>query len=123
VVFGSGLFFGWWLAPTLARLVLAPDHRVRRFIEVDLGAFWKDRTMLLGASAVSLVFHMVQIATQFLVARALGLAVPFSYICVFHPLVSALAAIPITLSGIGLREGGYVLFLTQIGIERASAVA
>jgi hypothetical protein len=57
------------------------------------------------------------------VSRALGLQLPLSYICVFHPLVSALSAIPISLSGIGLREGGYVLFLTQIGIERASAVA
>ena len=123
VAFGSGLLFGWWFAPALARLVLAPDHRIRRFIEVDLGAFWKDRAMLLGASAVSLVFHLVQISTQLVVARALGLSVPFSYICVFHPLVSALAAIPITLSGIGLREGGYLWFLTHIGIDEASAVA
>lgn len=123
VVMGSGLFLGWWFAPVLARLVFAPEHAVRRFIEVDLGPFWSDRTMLLGASAVSLAFHLVQISTQLIVARALGLDVPFSYICVFHPLVSALAAIPITLSGIGLREGGYLWFLTHIGVDEASAVA
>jgi len=123
VIFGLGLFLGWWLAPALVRLLLAPDHAVRRFIEVDLGAFWRDRTMLVGASAVSLVFHLVQILTQLLVSRALGLAVPFSYICIFHPLVSALSAIPITLSGIGLREGGYIWFLRRIGIDEASAVA
>ena len=58
-----------------------------------------------------------------MVARALGLAVPFSYICVFHPLVSALAAVPIALSGIGPREWGYFWFLTHIGIDEASAVA
>ncbi|TMA81584.1 MAG: flippase-like domain-containing protein [Deltaproteobacteria bacterium] len=123
VAFGAGIFLAWWLAPVLVRLVLPPTHRIRRFVENDLGPFWRDRGMLVGASAVSLVFHFVQIGTQFIVARALGLDVPFTYICIFHPLVSALAAIPITLSGIGLREGGYLLFLQKIGVPQASAVA
>jgi uncharacterized membrane protein YbhN (UPF0104 family) len=123
VAFGAGIFLAWWLAPVLVRLLLPPQHRLRRFVEHDLGPFWRDRGMLIGASAVSLVFHFVQIATQFVVARALGLDVPFTYICIFHPLVSALAAIPITLSGIGLREGGYLLFLQKIGVPQASAVA
>ena len=123
VGFGAALFVGWCLAPVLVRMVFARDHRLRRFVEDDLGPFWSDRRMLAAASAVSLVFHLLQIFIQWIVSRSLGLNVPFSYICVFHPLVSALSAIPISLSGIGLREGGYVLFLTQIGIDRASAVA
>ena len=123
VAFGAGIFLAWCLAPLLVRLILPRTHRVRRFVENDLGPFWRDRTMLVHASAVSLVFHFVQIATQWIVARALGLDVPFRYICIFHPLVSALTAIPITISGIGLREGGYLLFLQRIGISQASAVA
>jgi uncharacterized membrane protein YbhN (UPF0104 family) len=123
VAFGSALFLAWWLAPWLVRLLLPPGHRIRRFIEEDLGPFWTDRRMLLAVTSVSLVFHLFQVFIQWVVTRALGLEVPFSYICVLHPLVSALSAIPISLSGIGLREGGYIYFLTQIGIERASAVA
>lgn len=123
VTFGSGIFLAWWVAPALTRIFLPVGHRIRRFVEQDLGPFWRDRRMLVGASAVSLAFHFVQIATQWVVARALRLDVPFSYICVFHPLVSALSAIPITLSGIGLREGGYLWFLQRIGIAQASAVA
>jgi len=123
VIFGSGIFLAWWIAPVLARLVLPAGHRIRRFIERDLGPFWRDRRMLVGASLVSLAFHFVQITTQLVVAHALRLDVPFSYICVFHPLVSALSAIPITLSGIGLREGGYLWFLQRIGVAQASAVA
>ncbi len=123
VTFGSGLFLGWWMAPTLARLALPAGHRIRQVVEHDLGPFWRDRRMLIGASVVSLAFHFVQIATQLIVAHALRLDVPFSYICVFHPLVSVLSSIPITLSGIGLREGGYLWFLRRIGIPEASAVA
>jgi glycosyltransferase 2 family protein len=122
VGFGSALFLAWCLAPLLVR-VLPRTHRVRRFIEDELGAFWSDRRMLVATTAVSIVFHLLQIGIQWLVARSLGLAVPFTYVCVFHPLVSALSALPITFSGIGLREGGYVFFLTRIGIDQASALA
>jgi glycosyltransferase 2 family protein len=123
VAFGSGLLFGWMAAPWLVRTFLPADNKIRRFIEGDLGAFWNDRGMLLSTSLVSFFFHMVQISGQWAVSRALGLEVPFSYICVFHPLVSALASIPISMSGIGLREGGYLYFLTKIGVDQPSAVA
>jgi hypothetical protein len=123
VAAGGVLVLGWVLAPTMTALVLPPTHRLRRFVESDLGPFWRDRGMLAAVSGVSVVFHLVQIGTQFLVARALGIELPLSYICVFHPLVSALSAIPVTLSGIGLREGGYLYFLAHYGIDRERALA
>ena len=123
VAFGAAIFLGWALAPMLVRLVLPAGHRIRRLVEDDLGPFWHDRAMLAAVSAVSLVFHLLQIATQWIVSRALDLEVPFTYICIFHPLVSALSAIPISLSGIGLREGGYLYFLTVLGIDATRAAA
>ncbi len=123
VAFGAAVFLGWWVAPIAVRIVLPHDNRIRRFVEDDLGPFWRDKQMLLAASGVSLVFHFVQIATQWIVARSIGLDVPFSYICIFHPLVSAVASIPVTLSGVGLREGGYIWFLQRIGIPQSSAAA
>jgi glycosyltransferase 2 family protein len=123
VAFGSGLLLGWMLAPWLVRVFLPAEHRIRRFVEGDLGPFWTDRGMLAAASTVSFFFHLVQIAAQWIVSRAIGIEVPVSYIAVFHPLVSAVASIPISLSGIGLREGGYLYFLTKIGIDQPSAVA
>ncbi|MCC6847600.1 MAG: flippase-like domain-containing protein [Deltaproteobacteria bacterium] len=123
VAFGGALLFGWLLAPWLVRMLLPPDHRLRHFVEVDLGPFWTDRRMLLAASTVSFCFHLVQIAAQWVVSRAIGVEVPLSYIAVFHPLVSAVASIPVTFSGIGLREGGYLYFLTKLGVDQASAVA
>jgi len=123
VAFGSALLVGWMLAPWLVRLLLPPDHKIRRFVEVDLGPFWTDRRMLMAASTVSFFFHLVQIAAQWVVSRAVGIKVPLSYIGVFHPLVSAIASIPISFSGIGLREGGYLYFLTKFGIDQPSAVA
>jgi uncharacterized membrane protein YbhN (UPF0104 family) len=123
VAFGSALLLAWMAAPWLVRSLLPADHQVRRFVEGDLGPFWTDRSMLVAASTVSFFFHLVQILAQWMVSRAIGIEVPMSYIAVFHPLVSAVASIPISLSGIGLREGGYIYFLSQIGIDQPSAVA
>jgi uncharacterized membrane protein YbhN (UPF0104 family) len=123
VATAAAFFLGWWLAPWVVARLFPPAHRLRRFVEVDLAPFWTDRAMLLGATVASVVFHLVQLAILFIVSRALHLDVPFSYIAVFHPLVSALSAIPITFSGIGLREGGYLFFLTHIGIAREGALA
>ena len=121
--FASALLVGWALAPWLVRLALPADHKIRRFVEVDLGPFWTDRGMLVSTSVVSFFFHLVQILGQWAVSRALGITIPFSYIAVFHPLVSAVASIPVSFSGIGLREGGYLYFLTKFGVDQPSAVA
>lgn len=123
VCLGIALFTGWWIAPRLARLLLPPHSRVRRLVANDLAPFWHDRRMLLAVVVVSLVFHSIQIAAQLVVSEALGLAVPLSYICIFHPLVSVISAVPISLSGIGLREGGYLYFLKHIGTAPSLAVA
>lgn len=123
LAFASALIVGWALAPWLVRLLLPVDHKIRRFVEVDLGPFWSDRGMLISTSVVSFFFHVVQILGQWMVSRALGITIPFSYIAVFHPLVSAIASIPISFSGIGLREGGYVYFLTKFGVDESSALA
>ncbi len=123
VSLGSALVVGWLLAPWLARWLLPADHRVRRFVQDDLGPFWTDRTMLFSTSVVSFCFHLVQIAGQWAVGRALGLTLPVSYIAVFHPLVSAVASVPVTFSGIGIREGAYAYFLSQFGVDSSRAVA
>jgi len=123
IAMGAGRFAGWWMAPRLAVWLLPASNRSRRLVAGDLGPFWFDRAMLLEVAGVSLVFHSLQILAQLAVSKALGLDIPLSYICIFHPLVSVISAIPVSLSGIGLREGGYLYFLKHIGTPAPLAVA
>jgi glycosyltransferase 2 family protein len=39
------------------------------------------------------------------------------------PLISLLEAVPVSIYGLGLRDTGYVLFLTQTGHTRGEAAA
>jgi hypothetical protein len=123
LVLSAGLLAGWQLAPILAPLVLPAGNRLRRLVEEDLEPYWRDWGLLGRVAAVSLVFHLSQIGSLALVARALGLAVPGSYFFIFGPLVNVMAALPVSWNGLGVREGGYVFFLAHIGIGRDSAIA
>jgi len=58
-----------------------------------------------------------------LLGWALQIEIPFSYSIILYPLVGTFAAIPISLNGIGLREGGYLFLLGLIGINTEKGVA
>jgi len=73
--------------------------------------------------AVSFLFQFTVIVAVFLLSVALGLRVPFFYFCVFVPLISLLEAMPLSIYGVGLRDSGYVFFLTQVGHSREEAAA
>lgn len=118
---GLGLVIAWWTCPLLVRL-LPPGNRVRRQVEDDLAPFWTDRRMLVLSSLVSVVFHLSQVGVQWLLARAAGAPIPFSYCLVMHPVLSVMMALPISLGGFGVREGGYLWFLRRIGVDDSVAV-
>ena len=73
--------------------------------------------------SLSFVFQFSVIVAVYLLGRALELGVPFFYFCMFVPLISLLEAVPVSIYGIGLRDSGYVFFLTQIGRTREEAAA
>jgi hypothetical protein len=114
---------GWFYVPALVVRLFAPDHRIRRLVEKDLASYWVDYRLLLETSLVAAVFHGIQIGTQILLARALDLDIAWPFFFVFVPVVNILGMLPISFSGIGIREGGYLFFLSQVGVDRPTAVA
>jgi glycosyltransferase 2 family protein len=118
---GIALVVGWWTCPRLVRLL--PSHNaLRRQVEVDLAPFWRDSWLLARVGAVSLAFHLSQVLVQYVLVQAAGADVPFTYCLVFHPILSVMMALPVSLGGFGVREGGYLYFLTQINIDDSVAV-
>jgi len=76
-----------------------------------------------GALAVSLVFNALLIAVNYLIALSLGVNIPLWYFLLFIPLISFLLVLPISLSGLGVREGGYVYLFAQAGVPAPLALA
>jgi len=115
--------FGWLYGPQLAVRMFAPGNRWRDLVEQDLAPYWNDFRLLGETCAIACLFHAIQIGTQILLAWALGITAPLSFFFIFVPVVNILGMLPISFSGIGIREGGYLFFLGQVGVGRAAAVA
>jgi uncharacterized protein (TIRG00374 family) len=75
------------------------------------------------AMGIGLLFNLLLIAINYLVAQALGQHIPLGYFFLFIPIVSTLLLLPITLNGIGVREGAYVLLFASAGVSSVTAIS
>lgn len=114
---------GWLFGPPLVVRVFAPGNKWRILVEHDLAPYWRDFGLLTRTSLVAVGFHGLQIITQVFLAWALGMRVPVWYFFIFIPVVNIAGMLPISFSGIGIREYGYMYFLAKIGVARYVAVA
>lgn len=111
------------LTPLLRRLVPENGHQLVVKLRLAMRSYRSNWRAVVAAAALSLVVHLIQAWMHTLMARALDLNVPFSFCLIVYPLVGTFAAIPVSLNGIGLREGGYIYLLAVIGIGTEQAIA
>ncbi len=117
------LLVAWVVGPrTLARLLPA-GSRWRTLIDRDLAPYWRDRRLLVISLLLAATVHGLQISAQMAVAHALGLAPPWAYFWVIVPLINAAATLPVTFSGVGVREAGYLYALSWSGLTAAAAIS
>ncbi|MBI1798714.1 MAG: flippase-like domain-containing protein [Candidatus Eisenbacteria bacterium] len=88
-----------------------------------LEGFRDQRGLMLRVTSVALVVQVSRILVHVLVARALGLTIPLAYFFLFVPLLAVIVSLPISLNGIGLREGAGIVLFGLVGLGRAPAFA
>lgn len=76
-----------------------------------------------GALLASLAFNVLLMVLNYLVALALGVRISFWYFLIFIPIISLLLTLPVSFSGLGVREGGYVLLFARAGVASPLALA
>ncbi len=85
--------------------------------------YWDNPELIRGPILISFLFQTTFVFIIILVGRGFGIRVPFYYFFIFVPLGDLLSIIPVTMNGIGLREGCYVFFLHLKGIDTSVALA
>jgi uncharacterized protein (TIRG00374 family) len=90
-----------------------------------LGEYRRVRTLLVGLTWLAVAVQFLRVVTHVLVARALGVdmtLLTFIQFFVFVPLLGLLMVLPISINGLGVREGAGVLLFTQIGFTSEQAL-
>lgn len=113
----------WWWGPLFVVRLLPSRHRWRTLVERDLEPYRNDPALLASSLALAAVFHFTQILTQIFVARALSLDIAWPFFFVFVPMVNIAGMLPISLSGVGVREACYWYFLRKVSIAPEPAIA
>lgn len=111
------------LEGVLAAIGLASLSPALDRLSAQLATFRGQRRLLLELLCVALVVQVMRIGVHVLFARALGLHIPTAYFFLFVPLVAVIVSLPISLNGIGVREGAGILLFGMVGLDRGSAFA
>jgi uncharacterized membrane protein YbhN (UPF0104 family) len=114
---------GALLVPVLRRLVPTIGYSILVKLTIALRSYRIRWATLPEAVLLSFAVHFIQAWIHVILGRAIQIEIPFSYCIIVYPLVGTFAALPVSLNGIGLREGGYLLLLQVIGISSEKAVA
>lgn len=86
-----------------------------------LAGYRGQRTLFARLLLVGVLTQVSRIFVHALVARALGIDVPLIYFFLFVPLLAVIVSLPISLNGIGVREGAGIVLFGLVGVDRAHA--
>ncbi len=101
-------------------------HRWLTFVtsvHVGLNRLRRDPAAALAVLVSALAYQLTMVAGAWMAGHALGLHVGWSAMMAFVPVVAVAQVLPISVSGLGLREGALVLLLVPLGVASGQAVA
>lgn len=96
-------------------------RRHLRSFYYSLNDFKRHRGTLAAVMLISLAYQGLQIMTVYVLALSLGIEVSLIYYFLFIPIVLAVGMLPVSLNGLGVREGAWVVLFGQVGVAAAQA--
>lgn len=95
-------------------------RQMRRWIVACLQ--YRQYPRALAASFLLTLFvQMLRILVFYAVAVSCGVYAPVTYYFIFVPLITLLVMLPVSINGIGVREGSFVAFFALVGVPASEA--
>jgi hypothetical protein len=98
-------------------------EKTRRLAATVVDSYQLYGDMVWTIAAIGLVRHALGIVSFVMVAHALDVQISFMTIAWVRVVLQAVMMLPISLSGIGLREGSLVILLQEYAVPASQAVA
>lgn len=111
-----------WANPWLERLRL--NQLIARFAKIQhlLRQFAHHRSALATSLGLSLILMLAIVYYHYLIAQQLHIAVSYVELLVFIPIVAVITLLPISLGGLGIKEGLWIYLFSRISIPMEQAL-
>jgi hypothetical protein len=120
------IFMTGWFGRLISRLTERFHHTRVRKTALDLiqslHTLREQPGLLLVALGLSVLMQSLVIITYYVLARGVGLEQPLHLYFAIVPIVFMASTVPISIGGLGVREGALVSLLVLFGAPRDSAV-
>ena len=83
-------------------------------IYTNINSFKNSKSTLISILFISLCVQFLRVLVHYLAALSVGLHVHFKYFLIFIPIIALLASLPISIGGIGVREGSGVSLFSNV---------
>jgi len=103
-------------------MVLAKVRHVAVSLHEAFALFARRPRLVIASAFLSLLVQITGVIQVWLIGLAVGLDVPIGVFGVAVPMVALLTLLPVSVSGMGVREAGMVLFLQPAGVAVGPAV-
>lgn len=90
---------------------------------VSIGFYRERKRAVITTFIVSLVFYATLVVFQYLTFASLGIDILFLEVIFIAPAIPLISLLPISLNGIGVAEGAFVILYTQLGVSLEEALA
>lgn len=88
-----------------------------------LHEYRRRKKTLIMAFFLSLLIQTMAIGMIYLVARGIGQRLTFTALFVFVPIITTVTTLPISISGLGVRESAFVLLFGLVGVAPEASVS
>jgi glycosyltransferase 2 family protein len=92
-------------------------------VHVGVDRLRRDPRDAVGALAAAVAYQMTVIAAVYCAVHTIGLTIPNGAVFAFIPAVAMIQVLPISVGGLGVREGMLALLLHPLGVPTGQAVA
>ena len=123
IALGVTIIIGWFVGPRILLRVVPPTNKLRRIAEGVANAFPTDPKTVISITILSIMFHLLQIGLHWIMGVGLGISINFSLLLITIPFINIACSLPFSWNGLGVREFGYIFFLTPDPLVKEQALA
>ncbi|MDD5561474.1 MAG: lysylphosphatidylglycerol synthase transmembrane domain-containing protein [Candidatus Omnitrophica bacterium] len=121
------LLFNSFIYTRISRFLSVPGagkvKEMIRDMHQEIHVFRNHKKIISGNLMLSFLIQATLPVSVYFIGLSLGVKISFIYYLIFLPIICAITLLPISIGGLGLREGLFVLYFAKAGVMKQLALA